>query len=823
MATREERVILRGEDKASREFKKAESSFSRMSANIKRLAISGGIAIGISQLARMGKEAVLAAVDAEEAGAAFETTFGSAVSRASAFVEEFANMAGFSRAELQQLMAVNGNVVQGMGATEAQSAALSERMVRLAGDVASFSNAAGGAQSVLLALQSAINGEREALKTYGLAISETEVQQRALTMTGKTQISELTRMDKALATVEVAYDKAAKAVGDLERTQDSSANTLRRVNALWKEQQIEIGQALLPALKALLPVIGNLVPILGDVLVPIFTTLGVALGAIAPLLQLIAEVFEAVPAPVLAGAAALVIFSGKAGGLTNMLLKMVPSVNVLGKASFPRMGSALTSLTSFINPVTIAVGLAVAAFVVWKKKTKENEERAAAFADTLDVETAAITENTVAWVRSQLAKDDDLKTLNDLGVSVEDFIELLDDESEAREELIGRIDEQIMATDISTGAGLDEAKQLSDLKKKIKEMTGARQDGTAEIEEMIRSERLLSQADKDAFATAHELQRQYNRNISVGQVVTQTMKDQANAQLFTTSTGLKLTEAGWAWHLSMQAQAIAADIETAELDRLAQMHTTLAGEIALAAEEQRSLTSALKEAADPVFAAVSSYGRYKDALAAAEELQKTGKATAEELALAQLEIAKTAIDAQLGLDALDPTSMEKALDAIALALGAPRSEVQGLLQDVGILSGSSTRHVIDIDVRVNDPKRGLAAVSSGSGGARITRRHSGGIPGGAGLGDIPALLEPGEFVLRRTGLKNLAGLRGFGPLMDLAQLLAPPAAAQAPRGHSGPSSSRPVNLTIMLDRRVLARAVLPAAVDHIKVVAGSNR
>jgi hypothetical protein len=260
-----EKVILEGEDQASQAFDRAGGSFDKMGKTLKRVAVAGGLAIAASGLARVGTQAINMAIDAEEAAAAFDTTFGAALPQASRFVDDFANKAGFATYELEQMLAVTGNVVQGIGATEEQSAALAEEMATLAGDVASFSNAAGGAPAVMQALQSAINGEREALKTYGLAISEAEVQERALTDTRKESADELTRLEKANATMAIAYEKAGKAVGDLDRTQDSSANTLRRIQARLKEAGVAAGQEFLPALEDLLPVAEDLIPILGEV------------------------------------------------------------------------------------------------------------------------------------------------------------------------------------------------------------------------------------------------------------------------------------------------------------------------------------------------------------------------------------------------------------------------------------------------------------------------------------------------------------------------------------------------------------------------------
>lgn len=263
MTTRE-KVILEAEDRASQAFDQASGGFERMSRTMRRLAVGGGLAIVATKLAQVGGAVLKLAVDAQEAESAFATSFGEALPEATAFVDEFANKAGFATAELKQMLAITGSVVQGIGATEAESAALSERMATLAGDVASFSNAAGGAEAVLYALQSAINGEREALKTYGLAIVETEVQERALRDTQKERAADLTRLEKAQATVNIAYEKAGKAIGDLDRTQDSAANTLRRIQARLREAGITIGEELLPAVEDLLPKIEDAIPAIVD-------------------------------------------------------------------------------------------------------------------------------------------------------------------------------------------------------------------------------------------------------------------------------------------------------------------------------------------------------------------------------------------------------------------------------------------------------------------------------------------------------------------------------------------------------------------------------
>ena len=131
------------------------------------------------------------------------------------------------------------------------------------------------------ALRSAITGETDSLKTYGIVIRQADVVQQALIETGKTQASELTDLEKAMATMTLAYERAGEAVGDLDRTQDSRANKIRQLGAAWKETQVVVGQALIPVFDALLPILEKLGPVvgalgelIGKILVQAFEVLG---------------------------------------------------------------------------------------------------------------------------------------------------------------------------------------------------------------------------------------------------------------------------------------------------------------------------------------------------------------------------------------------------------------------------------------------------------------------------------------------------------------------------------------------------------------------
>ena len=275
---------------ATRKSDTALGKFSRGIGKVGVAAAQSFAVVGTAAVA-MGAKALTVASDAEEAGAAFETTFGQAAQDTGKFVEEFANKAGLASFELKQLLATSGAVLQGIDFTAEASANLSTKLATLAGDVASFNNVQGGAKPVMESFQKALLGENESLKTYGIAIMQADVQTQAFVMTGKTSASQLTKQEKALATYELLLQKTKVQQGDLNRTQDGFANASRRVQAELKELQVQMGNELLPIATELMPVFSELITSLGTGLTPV-------MKEIAPVIQRLVDIFN-ILAPVL--------------------------------------------------------------------------------------------------------------------------------------------------------------------------------------------------------------------------------------------------------------------------------------------------------------------------------------------------------------------------------------------------------------------------------------------------------------------------------------------------------------------------------------------
>jgi hypothetical protein len=237
---------------------KANAQFSAGMSGLGKTAIAGGALFAAKSLADFSLAAIQAASSAQEAAGAFETTFAGAAEKLNSELAKNANLFGLTQSEAQQLISVFGSVAQGIGFTQQESADLSSELFVLAGDIASFNNITAGAEPVLQAFRSALVGEREALKTYGIAITEAEVQTKAFEQTGKTSADELTRQEKALATTALLFERATVQIGNAEREASGFAAQMLIARSSTQELREELGEELLPAAGEILSVFNEM-------------------------------------------------------------------------------------------------------------------------------------------------------------------------------------------------------------------------------------------------------------------------------------------------------------------------------------------------------------------------------------------------------------------------------------------------------------------------------------------------------------------------------------------------------------------------------------
>ena len=231
---------LRGFDRA---MKKANRSIRKFGSNMKR--IGGNMTRNITlPVIGLGAASIKAASDLEETRSKFNTVFSSIQNDAQNTAKEFKESFGLSSQAALGMLSDTGDLLVGFGFTEKEALNLSKQVNELAVDLASFTNFSGGADGASQALTKALLGEREAIKSLGIAITEADLkrfaEQQGLVF------KELDRVAKAQLTFELAVSQSQKAIGDFARTQGGFANQLRILRGEFNDLAAEFGTMLLP-------------------------------------------------------------------------------------------------------------------------------------------------------------------------------------------------------------------------------------------------------------------------------------------------------------------------------------------------------------------------------------------------------------------------------------------------------------------------------------------------------------------------------------------------------------------------------------------------
>jgi len=233
----------RGLDRGIAQFKSLETKGQKANFLLRKAAIPAAAALG--GLALGAKAAVSAASDLGEETSKSEAIFG----KTAATVQKFAGEQGaaFGLSKTAALDAANSMAVYGKaaGLTGSELGTFSTDLVKLSGDLASFSNV--DVQTAADALKSGLAGESEPLKKFGILMNDATLKATALKMgLIKTTKDALTPQQKVLAANRLIFEQTTDAQGDAARTSGSFANRQRQLTATLENMKAELGTALLP-------------------------------------------------------------------------------------------------------------------------------------------------------------------------------------------------------------------------------------------------------------------------------------------------------------------------------------------------------------------------------------------------------------------------------------------------------------------------------------------------------------------------------------------------------------------------------------------------
>ena len=259
------------------------NQFKNLSTQLK--STGQALTLGLTApLALLGRQFVKTASDAEETQAKFSAVFKELTSEAEDFVQATAKELGRSTNDLRAFMGTLQDTFVPLGFARDQGLEMSKALTKLTLDLASFNNMAQ--PEVLRALQSAIVGNHETVRRFGVIINQTVLSQELMNMGIKDGAKNATEAQKAQARLNIIIKGTSDAQGDALRTAGSFANQVRRLSSQFEEFAVEIGNIVIPVINKIIGFFGDLIQKFRDlsgeqkVLVVALGTILVALGPI---------------------------------------------------------------------------------------------------------------------------------------------------------------------------------------------------------------------------------------------------------------------------------------------------------------------------------------------------------------------------------------------------------------------------------------------------------------------------------------------------------------------------------------------------------------
>ncbi len=209
-------------------------SFKRMAIAAAAAAVAVGYAL---------KRIIDVAGDAIEIQGKFNVVFGKFAKQATAWAKTFGQAVGRARQDVKRWMSGIQDILVPMGFARRDAFKLSKAIVKLAIDVGSFSNVAS--EDVLRDFTSALVGNHETVRKYGIMIDEATLKQAALAMGLNKTAKQLTAAEKLQARYNIIIASSSDANTDATRTANEYANQLQRMWGNIKNVAETIGASMI--------------------------------------------------------------------------------------------------------------------------------------------------------------------------------------------------------------------------------------------------------------------------------------------------------------------------------------------------------------------------------------------------------------------------------------------------------------------------------------------------------------------------------------------------------------------------------------------------
>lgn len=190
------------------------------------------------------------AMDAVEAKNLFTVALGDMAESGNSFAKDMHDAYKLNETSVKGNLGVLYNMATSMGINKRAAYDMSEQLVKLAYDSASFRNV--GLDEAFDKIKSGISGETEPLKRWGISVHDAAIEMWALKNGITTTVGEMSQQQKMMARYALITDQMKNDVGDLNRTWDTGANQVRIFQEQLKTMSESAGNVFLPAVNAAL-------------------------------------------------------------------------------------------------------------------------------------------------------------------------------------------------------------------------------------------------------------------------------------------------------------------------------------------------------------------------------------------------------------------------------------------------------------------------------------------------------------------------------------------------------------------------------------------
>ena len=214
-------------------------------------------------------------------------------------VKDWANSAskefGLSKVQATDAASAFGALGKGIGLSEAEAADMSTTLAGLSADLGSYFNV--GVEESSKALEGIFTGESEALKKFGVVMTDTNLQKFAEDQ--GLVWKEMDQTQKTMLRYQYVLAKTKDAQGDFSRTSDGTANSIKIFKASVQDLATSIGTNLLPIITPIVQKITEWVNKFNELPEPaqkVITIIGLIVAAVGPLLIVLGTLISSIGA-----------------------------------------------------------------------------------------------------------------------------------------------------------------------------------------------------------------------------------------------------------------------------------------------------------------------------------------------------------------------------------------------------------------------------------------------------------------------------------------------------------------------------------------------